>query len=255
MDWVLVFIGVIFGGLTLNLLLSIIKIIRNLRTASQRQPIDISHQNRELPPEVFATHQQLMAFGFQRLGETEIEMVSIREPGTTWLFGNPDFTVVAELALIPSGAAVQFGTIYYDDFVVETSFPIGENIDVPYMHSRRVVTDLESAWQSHQEDVARFNAEHGSPRQMRSISDVLAGEAMYRERHYQQKLRPELFRQFVLMVYSFNLTVLCIATTFELFSEPIRLVMIGVMVFGAFPLQRMLKHYNPSHYREQSSWT
>jgi hypothetical protein len=172
--------------------------------AGKRRATDVSDPEAPLPPELKSHVSILSELGFSRLGEVKVAL-----PGgqavKSRIFLSEDGTVFAELAETQRGLVV-FTTVFPDEAVMETGFPVGENIATRNFRSHTITKDLGRAYRHQLEQAEAFGKTHGAPRKVASMRDYLDWDAMYRRRYVKRKMRRHTwigFGQVLAMVYGF----------------------------------------------------
>lgn len=171
-----------------------LSILSNVGGAKNRRPQDISAENRQPTPNAARLIAELNTMGFTRLGET-LTKIPLMGKGVTWLLVSADKTDTAEVIDIGRGmpAMVQFSTVFMDEAVLETSYPIGENQDSALHRARYNTESLASAYQQHLTERAAMQTEHGSPRPISNMPQYQEWDIRYRELHVRKRLgRPVL---------------------------------------------------------------
>lgn len=179
----------------------IIPMIEVYRGAAKRRARDVSRERRPPLPQIQPLIADLVALGFERLGEAEITVPSTTGVGpytrrkdrhTTWVFVDSQDTTVVDV--VPIGPLAAMATTLADGSVVETMYPRGEKIDDPDLWSSHVKTSLAAAYQAHRVAIDKRVAEHGQPREVHNIADYLRLDAHYRERFAHRVLRGPFIR-------------------------------------------------------------
>lgn len=216
--------------------------IRIYTGAPYRKPRDVSHEQRSIPDTATDIAITLETLDFKRFGEVAVDL-----PGkpdiTEWVFTGPDKIIMAELLVIESDnfhtpfKFVQFVTICGDENWVETSYPVGDNIDIPGFRSTYSDQSLEHALQTHQRELNEFQKIHGTPRAIDGMQTYLHGSQVYRQKYVQLKLRPSMIRGFILTSFS-ALATLWLAALAVLFNSNwsnykvvFLLLLIGILLF------------------------
>jgi hypothetical protein len=172
----LVFSGVI-GGLGILIYLG----------APKRRPVNASHLNLPYPSNAQVTINRLSTLGFHRLGETYTQMPLAMSPGPTWIFINESMTTQAEIVEIDPG--VFFTTFFANDSVVETGFPLGEDITTQNFLSQTVTSNVDDAIHQHLLNVDEFQTTHGNPQLIHNMDDYLHWDEIYRIHHAKRKMQ------------------------------------------------------------------
>jgi hypothetical protein len=162
-------------------------ILRISSGTKKRRPENISHLQLPPPAELQTRIDILSKLGFSRLGETRIEIPSVKS-SNSWVFVSSDKTIQTDLGeTVPD--MVIFNTTYNDKAVVETGFPFGENIETPYFRSHTIISSIENAYLHQVQQVEGFIKKHGIPRRIETMNDYLYWDVIYRERYSGLKMR------------------------------------------------------------------
>lgn len=153
--------------------------------AGKRRSEDVSERKSLIPPELSPMVETLSRIGFTRLGEVQVKIPGRQTMGSRILIST-DKTVFAELT---ETQIVVFTTVFADDAVVETGFPVGERIQTRNFRSHTITTDLEAAYRHQLQQVEVFSKTHGVPRRIETMQDYLAWDAMYRKHYVSRKMR------------------------------------------------------------------
>lgn len=153
--------------------------------AGKRRSEDISAQELPVPPELKYAIETLAKLGFSRLGEVQVKIPGGRTAGSR-LFMSKNKKVFAELT---ESRIVLFNSVFPDDAVVETGFPVGENFNSRNFQSHTITTDIEQAYKHQLKLIEAFQKTHGTPRKIQTMQAYLDWEAMYRKKHVGRKMR------------------------------------------------------------------
>jgi hypothetical protein len=135
------------------------------------------------PPAVGVRLDALVALGFERIGETFVDLPDVGRR-FAWQVGAADHEAYA--TIVPSavvGALTGIYSAWPDGTWLSTMHPIGETIDDGRLIVQRVPTTVEAAAAAHSARLTTLAAHHGRPRAVSSLSDVLALDAFYRSRY------------------------------------------------------------------------
>jgi hypothetical protein len=196
-----------------------------------RRPItgEIDLAKKPVPAKVMPIAQQLEALDMHLIGVLQSQFWLL---GTayTWIYLHADGLVYGELIELVNGGAA-FDTWYPDNAYVHTSFPFGENIQLPNLHMRFAAHSLEAAYASHRELMKRFAAAHGSPVRMRNMSDILAlgkpFHELHRRRMNQRHQRLATINFSICLILGIDMLILTIQS---LANPPITLGMPGILL-------------------------
>ena len=131
--------------------------------------------------------------GYRHLGETRLDLPVGERFG--WIMGADDGASYVILAGGTSGVPLTgIYSAWQDGTWLGTIHPIGSPTDRPGLQVRIVPTTLADAVQAHQVGLERLRSVHGAPRPVRSMADMLALDADYRERFGGSRLRPLTIR-------------------------------------------------------------
>lgn len=182
--------------------------------ASKRRMSDASSSGWRPSPDMAPLIGELGRLGFSRLGEAQVRIEGVRavslatttrptaspttssEVHTTFVLVDAEGTVTAEVVQVPRMAVfVGFTSTFGDGSCVETQYPLGELIeDVDFYsgHSRQSVS---RAYEQQRTVIARWRVRHGAPRVVATMAEMLAANALYRERFSKRKLRGPFLRR------------------------------------------------------------
>ncbi len=140
----------------------------------------------------------LNALGFHHMGKTQVQTPFAQEPLTCWLFGHPGGAIFAELAgPLPM---VSLTTMFENETVVQTLYPVGEKVNAPDYVCRAIPGSLETAHRHHLRQVQELSARHGQPRLVKDMRHYLDVASIYRARHGRRLDRAFLKRQCVALL-------------------------------------------------------
>jgi hypothetical protein len=184
--------------------------------AKNRRSEDVSDPPVPVPPELKFTVESLGKLGFQRLGEVQVALPRNRTSFSR-LFVSKDRKIFADLN---ESRIVLFTSVFKDDAVAETGWPVGENFSRPDFLSRTVTTGLEDACRYQKERIAELAKTHGPARKIKSVADYQAWEALYRRRFVARKMRRHAILAFLeLFLLGFNISALLAALVYWLGSD------------------------------------
>jgi hypothetical protein len=191
--WVAVVLVVISGALLLRLGPGALTSWRIYRGTGGRRQEDAGPNAPPLPPNVADRLALLAAEGYHQIGVTRLSLpVGVRY---AWIAAADDADSYAILAGAFSGTPLTgIYSAWSDGTWLGTLHPVGQATDRPNLHVRVVRTTLADAVETHREGLARLVAVHGSPRQIRSMPDMLALDADYRTRFGGSRLLPITLR-------------------------------------------------------------
>ena len=153
--------------------------------ASKRRPVDISHLQIRPSDKLQTTIAALLKLGFSRLGELRLKISGQALDG--WIFVSIDKSILTEVTEV-SPKMVLFTTVYIDDAVVETGFPVGEKIETSNYRSHTIISSIEEAYSHHLKQIADFGQRHGIPRKIETINDYLYWDTVFRKKYVWRKM-------------------------------------------------------------------
>lgn len=162
-----------------------IAVLLIMQGAKKRRPIDISHLETSPSNKLQSTIEKLSGLGFTRLGQVRV-IISGNQSSDGWIFISSDKWTHAEVSEAITDLVV-FTTVYSDNAVVETSFPLGERIEAKNFRSRTITSDIEKAYLYHIQQIEDFIKLHGIPRNIENMRNYLYWDVMYRERYVWRK--------------------------------------------------------------------
>jgi hypothetical protein len=146
------------------------------------QPVGVADRARLLAP-----------LGYQRLGETRLVLPVGERFG--WIVAATDAESYGILVDAPAiGGLTGIYSAWIDGAWLATLHPRGQASDRQGLQVRIVSTTLEEAIAVHRQGVERLRQTHGSPRPIRTMADMLALDADYRERFGGSRVRPITMR-------------------------------------------------------------
>lgn len=145
------------------------------------------------PPSVLDRQALLAEAGYRPIGETRLELpVGER---FAWIVAAEDGDSYAILGG-GTGSVPLTGlySAWRDGTWLGTMHPIGQATDRPRLQVRVVTTTLADAVTAHRAGLERLRAVHGAPREIRTMTDMLALDADYRVRFGGSRLLPLTIR-------------------------------------------------------------
>jgi hypothetical protein len=213
--------------------------------AAKRRSMDVSGQEIPVPPELKYTIEALAKLGFKRLGEVQVELPGKRTSFSR-LFVSKDQKVFVDLA---ESRILLFTSVFKDDAVVETGFPVGENISGKNFQSHTVTTGMEPALRHQRAQLEAFGKTHGPVRKIKTIPDYQVWEAMYRRRYITRKmLRHTILGFFQLSLLGYGISALLAAVVYWLGSDKATvdpLIFITTVLVGALTPAAILAFLSP----------
>jgi hypothetical protein len=160
---------------------------------AQRRQKDATARVPFAPPDVAEREAQLAPLGYRRLGVTSLDLpVGER---FAWILAAEDgdsyVIVVPRLGLT---GLTGIYSAWHDGMWLCTYHPRGEPVELASMKVQTVSTSLEAAVTMHRAELERLRAEHGDPRPVHSMSQMLALDEDYRVRFGGSRLRPLTIR-------------------------------------------------------------
>jgi hypothetical protein len=147
-----------------------------------------------LQPVAVADRARLLApLGYQRLGETRL-VLPVGER-FAWIVAAADaesYTILVDAPAI--GGLTGIYSAWMDGTWLATMHPRGQPSDRNGLQVRIVSTTLDEAVAIHRQGVERLRPSHGAPRPIRTMTDMLALDADYRERFGGSRVRPITMR-------------------------------------------------------------
>lgn len=165
-----------------------------------RRDEDVTLENHQPTRNAALLINQLTELGFTRLGETRSPL---HQNPITWILSNPDHTDLVEVVDLQDKlpAMLQFTTVFANEAVLETMYPIGENKDFPQHRFRFNSVSVQSAYEQHTLDRFRLESQHGAPRSIRSLVEYLNWDMRYRELYGRNKLRGSEIRSLMYSLF------------------------------------------------------
>ena len=160
----------------------------------KRRGEDVTHLHLSPSPKLEPMLDTLSRLGFVRLGEIGLK-VPWHSIQYERVFCSPDHSIIAEATEIMPNM-VQFSTTFHDGAVVETVYPMGENINTTDFVSHTITSNVETAYQHHCQLISESSKKHSDPVRMPTIAELLQWEIVYRERYALRKFRRSIGTQF-----------------------------------------------------------
>lgn len=150
-----------------------------------RRGVDISHENRPPPQALTAAIHTLHELGFQRMGELFVPIQVKGDQNVEWVFVDEERTTTATLVNLVETEELplmaQFLSAFPDRFFMETTYPVGERMDLSMGRSMGISSSLESAYRFHLRQLNELSAEHGAPLPYTDMQAVQTHEEVYRQ--------------------------------------------------------------------------
>lgn len=209
------------------------------RGLMRRKPphmVDVTDTDFFIPAPVQVAARELEELGFQRVTVIEVHLPEHQAVSNVWYYINLEKDVSVELIEYGDKAAVQFTTWYDDDSVVETSYPIGENIDTNNFRSHFSKTGISDAYHLHREQMHKFAMKKFSiPIPINSLDKYTECEAKYQIKHKPIKFRRGLMRGLGLFTSANILVAMFLVSTMtpdllRHLSQPV--IMLGWVITG-----------------------
>jgi hypothetical protein len=168
------------------------------------------------PPGVARMGEQLTQAGFHRIGERTLVLPDVGRR-FEWNLADERTTTyvsIVPIANTPLGARLSCYSAFADGAFVATSFPDGTAIERPDLLTGPAGRSPAECVEEHRRRVDAFARVHGAPLRNESMSDLLARDATYRERHGGATLRRRvwMFDGFVALAFA-----AAVITTLRLF--------------------------------------
>jgi hypothetical protein len=135
-------------------------------------------------------HEQLEDQGFIPLAVVSVKTKLSSQPVNEWQYTNSESTIWVEAIQInvEAPAMAQYSSIFDDNAMILTRFPIGGAFATPNFHAQFAAKDLDAAYQYHAQKVREWTRTHGEPRLVMSQDDVKAYDTIYHKTHRQLDL-------------------------------------------------------------------
>ena len=159
----------------------------------KRRQMDASGQAPAAPPGVRDRMALLVESGYRHIGETRVDLPV--GPRFAWIMAaaNGD-----SYAIVAGGtgrvALTGLYSAWPDGMWLGTIHPMGNPTERAGLQVRVVTRTLDDAVETHRAGLERLRSVHGDPRAVRSMPDMLALDADYRERFGGSRLRPAAIR-------------------------------------------------------------
>lgn len=214
---------------------------QNIIAEVGRQYVDVSDQDLVMPQGKYNFEDQLLSLGFQKVGMTAQENPIEDETMVGWLFHNDDATIVVEVAY--AGIEImRFYSWFGDNFRVETSFPIGENLNTPQLVSRFTEESLADAYAIHLTNYQKYVAEYGRPHAIRTVEDALKWDhEQYMPNHFRRTVQRHQTTAHLRLIYGFFLLAFTVGLipAYQSFSKAGLWAYVAVGMFFVFVLNML----------------
>ena len=147
---------------------------------------------------------------YRRLGETITRIPGIDVFGTV-LAADDGWAYVLLADGSPEPGLTGFYTAWPDGRWLGTIHPRGHPLEIPGLSLHVETGTVATAEAAHRESLIRLAQEHGPPRLVRDLADVLALDADYRIRFGGRELRPLVIRAIAPAAIAVLLTVIAVA--------------------------------------------
>ena len=183
----------------------------------QRRQVDADGRAPAASSDVLDRLALLAEMGYRHLGETRVALpVGDR---FAWIMAAADGESYAILAGgIGLVALTGIYSAWPDGTWLGTIHPLGSPADRPGLQVRIIPTTLGDAVLAHQAGFERLRSVHGAPRRVRSMADMLALDADYRQRFGGSRLRPAAIRiavPAVLAAFTLAMSLILLVATFR----------------------------------------
>ncbi len=170
------------------------------------------------PPGVTRLGEQLSDIGFRRIGERTLVLPGVGRR-FEWNLVDASTTTYVSLVPVPTtplGARLSCYSAFADGAFVATTFPDGGVVQRDDLWTGPAGRNPAECVDEHRRRVADFARVHGVPLRNQTMADLLARDAMYRQRHGGATLRRRvwLFDGFVALAF-----VTAVITTLRLFLD------------------------------------
>jgi hypothetical protein len=143
----------------------------------------------QMPETTLEIDQILRALCYQAIGGLQFKLRTRREIAEDWLYISQNGETYVAAADLGKGfpVVVQFATCFADDSVIETCYPVGENIKTARFQSRFAAHSLVGAHNYHLQQIASCQPLHGRPYITRTIADIRQQNAIYRKAYQRRR--------------------------------------------------------------------
>lgn len=193
-------VGVIVVALAVFSVAHLAAVMSVYRGAATRRPRNVSDERRQPAAQLARLLGELTLLGFRRFGEVELTLPDTSTLGpllgrkasqTVWLLLDSTETALAEV--VEPGVMLSLETWLSDDTVIQTTYPLGEDIDVAGLRASVVRSSPADAYEHHRRMVDARSA-GAAPVGVHSMGEYLRHDASYRQRFARRFLRPALLR-------------------------------------------------------------
>ncbi len=158
------------------------------RNIPKRTHHDVTHEQRPIPEKLHPFLPVLEQLDFKYIGQVERRIPSEANL-TRFVFLQPDGLIHLEIMVFPKSATAAFSTTFADHAILETMFPSGYHVSLPYFRLVRVRSKrgLMGAYQTHRQVASEMAAQHGPAIAFYSLKEILDWTE-YVERHYAKSI-------------------------------------------------------------------
>ncbi len=202
----IILILVISGLASITLLPGTIRSIKIYLGTVNRVTRDVSHEQRPYPSEERRIPNELEALGFERVGELAVDLPGQKD-ATEWVFKNPAETIVAEVIYFsgkPALEMVNFASWFAGERVVETSYPVGDDILTDDYRSACNHESVQETLRTHFVEMAKFQHRYGVPIRFNSIADMMPYDVIYRQKYARRRMRTSFLQSLATLLLMFD---------------------------------------------------
>lgn len=184
----------------------------SMKNINSRRVSNITSKNVPIPADKQYMWKGLRELGFSRLCET-YEETGFGTSHVNRYFYLPPYKTTA--VINDQVSILGFFSFFWDDTVLQTTFPFGENIDALNFRSRFTDESIEAAFQLHIKELEDFENRHGSPALVENIGQILHWLRVYDQKHSAKVIQKEI-RFFLIETFALGLLLLLMASYFVL---------------------------------------
>jgi hypothetical protein len=170
------------------------KIIRQYSRPQLVWKKDVTHENVPTPEHYASAEEFLRALGMRLLAVFRVQIRAASRPYDVWLFVASEGDAYTEVVFdFVKPFLLGFSTMFPDQSIICTRYPVGENIVTEQFISRFARHSVGVAWYSHRQQIANWKATKGDPVPIRTAADITAVDEVFVAR-YQGRDRRRLLR-------------------------------------------------------------
>lgn len=177
---------VVIGIIFLAALVPIAALQTFQKNILRAQSSNVTSKNIMMPTNIRPLWDSIRGLGFTRLCEISKE---VQGAGAQFqrFFSSPDGRVTA--LIIDKSGMVGFLSFFGEETILQTTFPLGQNLDAPHYRSRFCEESVEIAYQFHLNEVLEFEQKYGKPLLIENIGHIIHWDKIDNQKHSTPQLK------------------------------------------------------------------